>query len=198
MRGWPFVVVACLVGACSGYDPNSGVIIKTTDGGDDAGSGGGESGAGDDSAVAPPVDPFAGAPAFAAGSAPRASVVSKHLSEVGASPTGKDCFASGCHGGSGDAPSLVFGGTVYTDSSAKAPAVGVEVRVVDANSKAYSVYSDTNGNFYQLGTGSLAFPSHPGVRTAANSLAMVNDSTDRSCNKSGCHDGTTQAPVYAP
>lgn len=194
MRAWPFLFVACFVSACGSADMSSGIVPV----GD--GAVGGADGGGDDTATAtaPTVDPFADAPPFVPGAAPRASVVNKHLSEGAGNPTGKDCLASNCHGAFGDGPSLVFGGTVYTDSTAAAPAVGVQIRVVDANFKAYSVYSDTNGNFYQLGTGTLAMPSHPGVRTAANSLAMVNDSTDASCNKSGCHDGPTQARVYAP
>lgn len=188
MRAWPFLVVACFIGACGGNADMSSGIVPVPDGAT----------FGDDTASAPTVDPFADAPAFTAGTAPRASVVNKHLAEGVGSPTGKDCLASNCHGAFGEGPSMVFGGTIYTDPTATVPAVGVQVRVVDANSKVYSVYSDTNGNFYQLGTANLALPAHPGVRTADNALAMVGDSTGASCNAAGCHDGPTQAKVYAP
>lgn len=191
MRAWPLLFVACFVGACGGTADMSSGIVALPDGGV----------GGDDTATAtaPAVDPFADAPAFTQGSAPWSSILATHADpEIGVNPTGKDCFTSNCHGGSFPEKPLLFGGTIYTDSTGTTPAVGVEVRVIDANGTATSVYSDKQGNFYKLSGATLALPGHAGVRTAANSLAMVNDVTDRSCNKSGCHDGPTQAHVYAP
>jgi hypothetical protein len=157
-----------------------------------------DSGNGDDAQEAAIVDPFAGAPAFSGGSATTASVVSKHKFEVNVDPTGRDCFGSNCHGHNAKAPSLLFGGTVYKDSDATGPAVGVEIRVLDANGTARSTYSDTNGNFYVRGTGTLALPGHSGARNATGSLIMEADVTDRSCNTAQCHDGTTNSHIYAP
>lgn len=189
MRAWPFLFVACFIGACGGVADTSSGFVPVPDG----------AVGGDDAATGPAVDPFADAPPFTPGSATWPSILAAHADpEVAVNPTGKDCFTSNCHGGLFPEKPLLFGGTIYTDATGKTPAVGVEIRVVDANGVATSVYSDQQGNFYKLSAASLALPAHPGVRTAANSLAMVGDSTDRSCNKSGCHDGPTQAKVYAP
>lgn len=188
MRRW-FVILACVVGACGGEASDGDVTFVTDGGATDEGGGPIPSG----------VDPFAGAPAFTPGSAAATSLVAKHLDEVGKSPTGQNCFASGCHGSSFDAPSLLFGGTVYQSADPTKGAVGVEIRVVDANGTARSTYSDSNGNFYIRSAGAFGLPAHPGVRNAAGASVMVGDMTVRGCNAASCHDGTADFPrIIAP
>lgn len=181
------LLVGALVQGCGGtVDDNSSFsYVETGPGSDDGGQ-------------TTIVDPFEGAPAFSGGSAAAASVVLKHQREVNIDPTGQDCFGSNCHGHNFEAPSLLFGGTVYRDSDATGPAVGVEIRVLDATGTAHTTYSDSNGNFYVRATGSLALPAHAGARNATGALVMEGEVTDRSCNSASCHDGTATSRIYAP
>ncbi len=107
---------------------------------------------------------------------------------------GRDCMS--CHaGGGGEAPQFSFGGTLY-DGSGNAVA-GAEIRIVDANGMATSVYTGSNGNFH--GTGSLAFPGHAGARDASAKALMVSSLTYGGCNKCHCA-GTacTTTPLHLP
>ena len=70
-----------------------------------------------------------------------------------------------CHNGDGDGSQFVFGGTVY-DASGSAVA-GAEVRFVDANNQATSVYSSSSGTFYLRG-GGFSGPAHIGIRNASS------------------------------
>jgi hypothetical protein len=107
---------------------------------------------------------------------------------------GRDCM--GCHAtGGGEAPQFSFGGTVY-DGTGNAVA-GAEIRVVDANGRATSVYSGSNGNFH--GSGSLALPGHAGARNASSKALMVSSLTYGGCNKCHCTGGgCTTTPLHLP
>ena len=97
-----------------------------------------------------------------------------------------------------------FGGTVY-DASGKGVS-GAEVRIVDANGTATSVYTGPSGTFYK--GGSFAGPAHIGVRNATATQNMVTAlqstsqppaSTGGAC--SACHctgAGCTMAAIHLP
>ncbi len=107
---------------------------------------------------------------------------------------GRDCM--GCHAtGGGEAPQFSFGGTLY-DGSGNAVA-GAEIRVVDANGKATSVYTAANGNFH--GSGTLALPGHAGARDAKDKALMVSALTYGGCNKCHCTgSGCTTTQLHLP
>lgn len=153
--------------------------------------GGGSSG-GDGGSPTPPPGVFNGAPPFA--------------SQTGRTThnAGQDCMA--CHaGGGGEAPSFEFGGTLYDGSGN--PVSGAEVRFVDANGNATSVYTGPSGTFYKTGTG-FAGPAHVGARNATSQQDMLialqsgsqpPASTGGAC--SACHctgSGCTVAPIHLP
>lgn len=124
-----------------------------------SGSCGGSADGGDAGGIVvtpPPSIVFQGAPAFVARNGPNAH------------NAGRDCMS--CHrNAGGDAPQFSFGGTLY-DANGSALG-GAEVRIVDTNGKASSVYTATNGTFYQNGSG-FAAPAHIGVRNATASAEM--------------------------
>ena len=125
------------------------------------------------------LDPFAGAPPYAAQTGP-----SSHN-------PGKACIQSGCHGSATAAPSFLFGGTVYTDYQGHTPAVGIEVRAMDARGHAVSAFTGPEGNFY-VGTGSqggVTFPLVVGARNATTTRPMITQvaSAFGSCGQSTCH-----------
>ena len=151
-----------------------------------------DGGAGDGAAPPPPPGVFANAPPYAAKTGP-----STHNA-------GRDCM--GCHAnGGGDAPQFELGGTVY-DASGNAVS-GAEVRLVDANGTATSVYSGPSGTFYKSGSG-FAGPAHIGIRNATSTQNMMTAlqstsqppaSTGGAC--SACHctgAGCTMAPIHLP
>jgi hypothetical protein len=149
-----------------------------------SGSCGGDGGAAVDASPAiTVVDVFKGRPAFA--------------SQVGPSShnPGRDCMS--CHAtGGGEAPRFMFGGTLYNGSGAAVS--GAEVRVVDANGTGYSVYTSSNGNFYQQGTG-LVTPAHAGARNALGSQLMVSAVTSGGCNSCHCSgSGCATTPLHLP
>jgi hypothetical protein len=146
----------------------------------------------------PPPTPnlgvFAGAPAYVAPANPGSG---KHNA-------GKNCLQ--CHGGGGgDANQFTIGGTIYDASGAAV--VGAEVRLVDANNKATSVYSGTNGNFYIQGSGFVG-PAKIGIRNATTIQNMITPllsgsqpaaSNGGACNACHCTGGTcTIAPIHLP
>jgi hypothetical protein len=86
-----------------------------------------------------------------------------------------------------------LGGTLY-DGNGRAVA-GAEVRLVDANARATSVYTGSNGTFYVTGTGFSA-PAHVGVRnatTARDMLTALSASNGGAC--SSCHCTGTACTV---
>ncbi len=107
---------------------------------------------------------------------------------------GRDCMQ--CHaGGGGEAPTFAFGGTLY-DGNGKA-VVGAEIRVVDANGKAASVYTGPEGNFHSSGT--LTMPWHAGARNATSKALMISSLTYGGCNKCHCTGSScTTAPLHLP
>jgi hypothetical protein len=112
---------------------------------------------------------------------------------------GQDCI--GCHQHAG---SFTIGGTVYDGSGN--PVSSAEVRVVDANNMAFSVYTGSNGTFHS--STSFAAPAHIGVRDATHTVDMVTAlqsgpqtpaPSGGAC--SGCHctgAGCTVAAVHLP
>jgi hypothetical protein len=133
----------------------------------------------------PPPSVFMTAPAFAARTGPNAH------------NAGRDCL--GCHSAGGDSPRMSFGGTLY-DGSGRALG-GAEVRLVDANGRATSVYTGSNGTFYLSGSGFVG-PARTGVRNAATATDMLTPlqaSNGGAC--SSCHctgTGCTVSAVHLP
>ncbi len=102
-----------------------------------------------------PSGVFANAPAFAA---PSSSGKSAHNA-------GQNCLSCHKSGGSSgsDAKAFTAAGTVY-DATGKGVG-GAEVRIVDANNNATSVYTGSTGTFYF--TGAWTAPAKIGVRNAS-------------------------------
>jgi hypothetical protein len=100
---------------------------------------------------------------------------------------------------------FTFAGTVYDGNGNVV--VGAEVRLVDANGNASSVYTDSAGNFHKGGSGFMA-PAHVGVRNASatqNMFEALQSSqqgpaiTGGACNACHCTGGTcTVAPIHLP
>ena len=138
--------------------------------------------------VAPPPPPsvFKGAVAFA----PRNGSNSHNA--------GRDCMS--CHRNGGDeAPRFALGGTLY-DGAGKAVG-GAEVRLLDANGKATSVYTGTNGTFFINGTGFVA-PAWVGVRNATivrDMITTLQASNGGACSSCHCTGATCTVPtVHLP
>lgn len=140
---------------------------------------------------APGAAAFAGAPAYVAALGPSTIDTSGkgngHLSfNAAGNPAGQACTT--CHDGAkkGGAPAFAFAGTVYEDKAATKPAARVEVRVLNADGKGLSTYTDANGNFFFRQTeGTLKPPAIAGVRTATVASSMANKINDGNCNQ--CH-----------
>jgi hypothetical protein len=134
---------------------------------------------------------FAGAPAYVATLGPSTIDTSGkgngHLSfNALGNPAGKACL--NCHdgGGKGGAPGFLFAGTVFEDKAATKPAVRAEVRVVGADGKGLSAYTDVNGNFFfRVGAGAFTVPAIAGARNATAARTMINKFNDANCNE--CH-----------
>ncbi len=145
-------------------------------------SGGGADG-GTDAGATSPTGVFTGVASF--------------TSQVGPSShnAGQDCM--GCHAnGGGEAPRFAFAGTLY-DGQGRAVS-GAEIRVVDANGAAVSVYTGTNGNFYRSGT-PLATPGKAGARNGSATAAMVSAVTKAGCNSCHCSGSScVTTPMHLP
>jgi hypothetical protein len=147
---------------------------------------------------APPANAsaFAGAPAYVATLGPSSIDISGkgngHLSfNAAGNPAGQACL--NCHDGAGKggAPAFSFAGTVFEDKAATKPAARAEVRVVGADGKALSAYTDVNGNFFfRAGAGVTAVPAIAGARNATLARTMINKFNDANCNE--CHNATTR------
>lgn len=142
--------------------------------------------AGGDAGAIPPPPPsvFKDAPAFVSRTGQRTH------------NAGKDCMS--CHAtGGGEAPRFSFGGTLYDGSGN--PVGGAEVRLVDANGKATSVYTSTSGTFYS--GGAFAAPAHVGVRDAMHESDMLTALQASNGGCSSCHctgSACTVAPIHLP
>jgi len=172
---------------------NAGYPMGSCGGG--GGGGGADAGAGgaDGGAVSPPISSssvFAKAAPYSMGQ----PVGGKHNA-------GQDCM-SGCHN-----HGFTFSGTLYDSNGAGIG--GAEVRLVDANGKAISVYTavgGAQGNFYS--SQSFAGPAHIGVRDATNTKDMLTPiqtmsqppaSTGGACGACHCTGGgCTVARIHLP
>ncbi len=140
---------------------------------------------------APNAGVFANAPAYVAILGP--STIDKfgkgngHLSfNKDGNPAGKACLT--CHDGSGKggAPKFLFAGTIYQDAAGTKVAPQVEVRLVGADGKALTAYTDINGNyFFPAAAGTTTVPASAGARNATASRTMTNKINDGNCNS--CH-----------
>jgi hypothetical protein len=145
-------------------------------------------------------DPFAGAPAYAG--------------DAGATThnPGLSCITAGCHALSGGttAPDFFLGGTVFTDYTGTTPAVGVEIRVADANGNAVSAYTGPTGTFFIAAANAkdLTFPVVVGARSGGTERPMITQlgSTQTSCSQQSCHvsgggptsDAGNYYPIHVP
>jgi len=149
--------------------------------------------------VAPPTSKgvFEGAPAFVAtaGATTRKAQHNFAGNTPTTNPAGRACMQ--CHGANGPAPRFAVAGTIFKDDAATMPAARVEVRVVDANKKAVSAYTDADGNYFIRFTANLAFPLNAGVRDADSLLSMRAGAAAGNCNN--CHrNGGANNPINVP
>jgi hypothetical protein len=123
------------------------------------------------------TDAFTGEGPFTTGSANDES--SNH--HGGSSNAGRDCM--NCHGG-GNAPAFTFAGTISPATA------GAEVRVVGpTGTEVGRAYSDSSGNFWVLGGGSIPSGALTGVRNAGSTKTMTGPISAGGCN--GCHGQNT-------
>ncbi|MDB4936337.1 MAG: hypothetical protein JWP87_3309 [Labilithrix sp.] len=134
---------------------------------------------------------FTGAPPYVAMLGPSTIDTSGkgngHLSfNAAGNPAGRACLD--CHDGAGKggAPAFALAGTIYTDAAGTKPAARVEIRMVGADGKALSAYTDVNGNFFvRTSAGTTKPPAIAAARNATVVKAMANKISDASCNQ--CH-----------
>lgn len=173
------------IDAGGGSQGNS-VVAQDAGGGNDA-SGGRDAG-GASGGV------FAGAAAYVSTAGPTSRNGGHNFGANGTNPVKQACL--GCHGNGGGAPVFTVGGSVFKDAAGTMPAANVEVRFVDANGTARSIYTDALGNFYFKGA-TLAAPGKVGARDATTTQNMVGTIANGDCNSSGCHGGA-QGWVHVP
>jgi hypothetical protein len=140
-------------------------------------------------------NPFANAPPYQS-QPPSERATDVHKSgNVGTVPS-KDVQCLSCHG-SGAAPKFLFGGSIYTDRDATAPATDMELGIIDAKGKTFFVHSDADGNFWVKDAASLAYPVYAAVRMDAMVKQMktkISDATKLDCNS--CHNKLN--PIQKP
>ena len=92
----------------------------------------------------------------------------------------------------------MFAGTVYTDTTATAPAVNAEVRVVSSTgTQIGKVYSDNSGNFWLPDADKLPTGSLTGARSGATPKLM-SPATPVLGGCNSCHaKGGTTTPMTA-
>jgi hypothetical protein len=221
--GWgtlalPMIFSVLAAGACSAPDPgvegltrgqpngdggitptdsgsgNDGQANSDGGGGQDSGSGQ-DSGGGQDSGA--PVNAFSGSGAYASNQ-PGTSAAQFHTNNgVGVTPgKGVDCLS--CHKNGGSGAQFLFAGTLFQDQNGTMAAVNKEVRVRGNDGTGLIANSDANGNFWYKGTTAIVNPATAGARDANQTVLMSGSITIFSCNKGGCHDGTTQAYLHIP
>jgi len=137
-----------------------------------------------DAGTPKPKDAFDGAPAYVAQTGPstRQSGHNFGSNTPKTNPAGRACL--NCHGDSGGAPTFAAAGTVYEGTK---PAVGAEVRAIDAEGTAYSAYTDADGNFFFRATATalLELPAMVGARSAKGTRLMSTAAPKGNCNE--CH-----------
>ncbi len=175
------------IGASSGSDASSDAS-RGADANHDASAAAGDGG--------PPQSAFTDAGTFA----PDAGELTERAGHNFAgntpttSPAKQACLD--CHKNGGTGIAFAFGGTAFADDAGTKPAAGVEVRVRDDSSGAFtSVYTDVHGNFFSR-TSAAAFPARTGARSAASTALMVDTAANGNCN--GCHNGAAVAFVHLP
>jgi hypothetical protein len=114
-------------------------------------------------------------------------------------PAGRACMQ--CHGAAGPAPRFVVGGTIYKDAAGTMPAARVEVRIVDAQNKATTTYTDADGNYFikfnAAPASSVMFPIRAGVRDSDSLLSMRAGAAAGNCNS--CHKPSgASTPIAIP
>jgi hypothetical protein len=147
-------------------------------------------------APAPSAAAFVGAPAYTATLGPSTIDVSGkgngHLSfNAAGNPAGQACLT--CHDGAGKggAPAFLFAGTVYENAATGKVAARVEVRLLGADGKGTTTYTDENGNFFfRQNAGTFVAPAIAGVRNATMVQSMANKINDGNCNQ--CHGATAR------
>jgi hypothetical protein len=133
--------------------------------------------------AAKPKDAFGGAPAYAGASGPDTRKAGHNFNSntPKTNPAGKACL--NCHGASGPAPAFAAGGTIFAGTT---PAANVEVRAIGTDGKAYSAYTNADGNFFFRAAASpIAFESMMGARTATTTMLMTGTAPNGNCNN--CH-----------
>jgi hypothetical protein len=142
-----------------------------------ASCGGGDGGT-DGATMPPPFSVFTGEAPYALGQ-----------TSNGNHNAGQDCV--GCHDSQGgdDAPKFTFAGTVV-DANGNGVG-GAEVRLIDANGLAISVYTDNSGQSNRTGnfgsTKAWVAPAHVGVRNASSSQDMLVTITQTQGGCNACH-----------
>lgn len=154
---------------------------------------------GEDGGTAAPRGAFEGAAAYAStlGASARKAGHNFAGATPVTNPAGRPCF--NCHGTAGGPRAFAFAGTVYKDAAGTQPAPRVEVRVLDANGKALSTFTDADGNFFLPRAGNaVAFPARSGTRDADTTRLMVAGLAEGNCN--GCHRpaGAAKARLVVP
>ncbi len=177
-------------------DPNS----LSADGGSSGSSGSSTSSGGptNDASTPQNLGVFQGAPAYVSTLGPTTRKAQHNFAgnTPTTNPAGRPCFQ--CHAAAGPAPRFGFAGTIYKDVAGTQPAARVEVRIVDANNKSVSAYTDADGNFFIpfATSGALAYPAKAGARDADTVKLMTAGSMNGNCNS--CHrtgGSTTPIPV---
>jgi hypothetical protein len=170
-------------------DAGAGSSVIAPDAGASSDAGGGAQDAGGASGGV-----FSGAAAYVSTAGPSSRNGGHNFGANGTNPVKQACL--GCHGSGGGAPLFTVGGSVFKDAAGTMPAANVEVRFVDANGTARSVYTDALGNFYFKGA-TLAAPGKVGARDATTTQNMTSTIANGDCNSAACHGGA-QGWVHVP
>jgi hypothetical protein len=130
-----------------------------------------------------PSDAFSGAGSYTS-NPPTIRANDQHAG--GVQVTGKPCLT--CHDGT-TCVKFDFAGTVWQYPALTNGAPDVQVRIIDNNDIAYSVYSDVDGNFWHRADTDLALPAFSGVRTSDwKAIGMLNGVSCNSCHYAGNTD----------
>ncbi len=150
--------------------------------------------AGPDSGSTPPKkSAFDGAPAYVAtlGASTEKTAHSFGANTPKTNPAGKKCLD--CHDATGGTTQFSAGGTVYSGTT---PVAKAEVRIVGSDGKAFSTYTDADGNFFlRASTQFVSYPALVGVRDASGTRVMTALATKGNCNE--CH-GAAMRIVVGP
>jgi len=127
-----------------------------------------------------PTDAFSGAGSYTS-NPPTLRANDQHAS--GAVVTGQPCL--NCHDGT-TCVKFDFAGTIWQYPALTTGAPDVQIRLIDANDIAYSVYSDVDGNFWHRSDTDLVLPAYSGVRTSGwKATGMLNGVSCNTCHYAG-------------